>query len=279
MCCDSGGGGSAPAPQESEFSKALADIMRERQVNARKFGPLEDRLVRSVEQFQTPEFEAQQAGKAAGAVQQSFDQAAQQQADQMASMGINPAQGRYQFMNRALQLGRAGASAAAITNAKDAARRLAFDTLAGVSGRGDAKIGQAIGAAQAGGNLYNQSQANQIGWQNAQAQQDAAGLGGIGNLAGTALGWAMFSSRKVKRNVRGADDALSRARKMPAKHWRYVKGVGDGGAAEHTGPMAEDAKRAGISDGKMLNVADVAGTALAAVQQLDRKVRKLEARA
>lgn len=262
MCCESD---SAPKPEETVFSKTLADIMKERQENARKFQPLEDRLIGDVEKFGTAEYEEEQAGKAIASADDAADAAAGASDRNLASMGVNPNSGAYASRNRMLTLGRSLSRVSAGQNARDSTRRLAFDTLAGVSGRGDAKVGQAISAAGSGGQLYNQSQANAI---NARGQDD--GMGGFGQLLG--VGLSMFSSRRLKKNVRPSK-AMEAARDMPVKDWTYK-----GDDEEHTGPMAEDAAKAIGGDGLTLNVGDVAGVALGATQDLDRRLRRLEAR-
>jgi hypothetical protein len=281
MCCDdSGGSEKAPVPEESEFSKTLAQIMRERQDNAKKFAPLEDRLIDQVNQFQTPEYANQQAARAQNDVASQFAQSGQAADNQMASMGINPGDPRFMSMKRSLALGQGAAQASAGTMSRENTRRLAYDTLAATSGRGDAKVGQAISAAGQGGQLYNQAQANQIQYTQGQQQQDNGAMSGLGSLAGLAGTAMMFmSSRKFKRSVRPAtqNDPTDAVRKMPVQRWRYKDGIGDSGAEEHTGPMAEDVQKAtGQGDGTMVNLPDLVGTTLGAVQQMDRRIRRLE---
>lgn len=65
---------------------------------------------------------------------------------------------------------------------------------------------------------------------------------------------------------------------MPVEEWRYKPDapMGDGGAAKHVGPMAQDFQKAtGKGDGTTINVVDAIGTTLGAVQELDAKVDKL----
>jgi hypothetical protein len=309
MCCDSSpsvpatpvaDNSTAPIPVESEFSKTMAQIMRERQSAAKKFEPLEDQLISSVQQFQTPEFSQEQVNASKSDVTRAFAGTRAASAANAASMGLNPADPRSLAMERGTNIAEAGAVAGAGTSARQNARRLAFDSLAGVSGRGDAKVGQAISAAGTGGQLYNQAQGNQIGWnqgrdsfnqnnwqmqqraQQAADQADSGAWGGIGSLIGTGA-MLMMSSRRLKRDIKDVDTgegSLRRVRAMPVKRWRYKDGVGDGGEGEHVGPMAEDAAAAtGQGDGFTLNVGDMVGHTMGAVQELDRKVRRLEKRA
>lgn len=278
MCCSSGSS-SAPEAKETEFSKTMAEIMRETHADSRKYRPLQDQLIRDVEQFRSPEFANEQRGRAASDVAGAFDKARSAQTAQMTSMGLNPGDARYQFLNRGLNMAQAGSTAAAKTRAADAARRLGFDVTASVSGRGDAKVGQAMQAGSVGGNQMLDSQRIQTAWRQSQDNADAQAMGGLGSAAGMALAAMMMGSSKTyKRNIKSVDDdeALARADKLPVKRWRYLDGIGDGGAKEHIGPMAEDAQKVFGGDSKTLNVADVASTALAGVKALDKKVRRLE---
>lgn len=266
MCCDNDT--TVPEPKETEFSRTLAEIMRERQANARKFQPLEDQLIGEVQRFQTPEYMAQQVGRATSTAESEFDRAREQSDANLASLGVNPNSGAFAGRDRALTLGKALGRVGAAEQARDATRSLAFNTLAGVSGRGDAKVGQAIDAASRGGSLYNDSQRNAMQWQ---SQQDD-GMSGLGQALG--LGLSIFSSRRLKKNIKPAEgDAMKAVRAMPARKWKYK-----GDDKEHVGPMAEDAKKAIGGNGVTLNVADVVGTALAATQNLDKRVRRLEMR-
>jgi hypothetical protein len=267
MCCED----TPAAPRESQFEKTLAEIMKERQAAGRKFEPLEDQLIGEVQQFGSQGYMQEQTGKAAATADASADLAGAASDRGMASMGINPNSGAFASRNRQLTLGRSLGRIGAVENARDSTRRLAYDALAGVSGRGDAKVGQAISAAGQGGQLYNQSVQNQMSQQNS---KDSA-MGGIGQLAGTVGTMAMFmSSRKAKHNIKPVEGkAIKAIRKMPAREWSY-KGQSD----RHVGPMAEDAKKAMGGNGVTINVADVAGTALAATQNIDKRLRRLEKR-
>jgi len=272
MCCDDTP--TAPEGKETRFSNALADIMMERQANARKFQPLEDQLINRVQEFQSPEFLAREQGKALADVDASFAKSQAANEQNLASMGVNPNSSAYAGNALKMTLGRSLGRSGALAQTNDIVRRMGYDALAGVSGRGDAKVGQAISAAGQGGQLLNQNQQNQV----TAAGQGGGASEGIGQLAGMAGGLMMFSSKKAKEDIEPADDALEATRDMPAKKWKYRKITGLD-QDQHTGPMAEDYQAAtGHGDGKMIDVGDLAGVTLAAVQQLDRKVRRLEAR-
>jgi hypothetical protein len=93
-----------------------------------------------------------------------------------------------------------------------------------------------------------------------------------GNL--TANGVFYPSSRVLKDDFRVVDgrEALARLTAMPVSEWRYRS---DPAASRHIGPVAEDFHSAfGLgSDGTGLNVGDVAGVTIAAVQGLWMELR------
>jgi hypothetical protein len=184
MCCDSGGDKATPPPGDNKFTDTLADIASKQQSRAEStFYPLEDRLVKNVERFQTPEYAQQKEGEASADVSNAFSQARAAQDANDASMGVNPADGMRSFAQRGLTIAQAGQQAGAVTQARQGAENLAFDTLAGVSGKGDAKIGQAISAANAGGNIYSQNVRNGLSQEN----MDNQGASGMGSMVGTGL--------------------------------------------------------------------------------------------
>lgn len=97
-----------------------------------------------------------------------------------------------------------------------------------------------------------------------------------GNL--TAGGVFYPSSRALKDDFRTVDgrDILSRLAAMPVSEWRYRS---DPAASRHIGPMAEDFHSAfGVGvDGSGLNVGDVAGVTIAAVQGLWTELQEQKA--
>lgn len=193
----------------------------------------------------------------------------------LASTGVNPNSGKYAFVKRGLGAAEGLGEAGAFTSARDRVRQLAYNTLVGMAGKGDAKIGQSISAAQAGGNQYAQLQQNEMNWQNQNND-----MSGIGAAVGTALPYmAMLSSKKAKKNRRQLTEgaATKAIRKMPAQSYQYKRGLGPPG--QHVGPMAEDMKAAtGMGDGMTIAPQDMMGLNMAATQELDRRVRRLEKR-
>src|SRR6266702_2760398 len=149
MCCDSPSP-SAPTPPDNKFTDALADIATSNEARAKSvFWPLEDQAVASVQKFQSQDWKNQQIGKASADVSRGFAVGRANTEANDSSLGLNPADGMHGFVERGLTIGQAGADAAATTGARERADITAYDTLAGMSGRGDAKMGLATGAAQA----------------------------------------------------------------------------------------------------------------------------------
>lgn len=295
-----------PKPNDNIFMSSLNDIASSQAGRAKSvFDPLEDQLAGSVQQFQGTDYADKQAGMAEASVGRTFAQAKEAADANLASMGVNPNSGRYGYVKRGLAESEALGKAAAGTTSRENTRRLAFDTLSGVSARGDAKTAQAIGAAQAGGGLYNagvnqqldsekiglasqdlglksqqiglDSQRLKLGLDQQNANADSSAWGGIGQLAGAALGAFMLSSKKAKTQRKLATGALEATRKMPVQTYRYKRGLGPAGP--RIGPMAEDmAAATGTGNGTHILPQDLMGVTLGAVQQLDKKVSRMEKR-
>jgi hypothetical protein len=287
MCCDSGGGGTsqAPAPVDNKFTDTLADIANKQwDRNVSTFQPLEDKAIAETEKFNSPQYAAEQEAAAGSDVTDSFARARATQQAGESGVGVNPNDGAWGANERAMSLGEGAAGAAAVTGARKGAELQGYNALVGMAGKGDAKVNQAIGAANAGGNQYMQSQSNQMGWNENQQQQRNAGWGGVGSLIGTGLSLFNMSSKKLKEEVKPATGSLRKLRALPVNEWQYKKpgpapiaGVAPMTPGRHLGPMAEDFARAtGNGDGRTINHGDALGLTMAAVKQLDQKVSKLQ---
>ena len=106
---------------------------------------------------------------------------------------------------------------------------------------------------------------------------DAAATVGVRLPAGGA-GWSGVSDRNLKENARPADSAavLERAAALPISTWNLK--TQDAGV-RHMGPMAQDFHAAfGVGeDATHIGYGDADGVALAAIQGLYARLRKLEA--
>jgi hypothetical protein len=98
------------------------------------------------------------------------------------------------------------------------------------------------------------------------------------SLAAGGSSWTVLSDRNRKRDFAAVDgeDVLARIRTLPVTTWRYLNEAGD---PLHIGPMAQDWHAAfGFSDDdKTINMSDLDGVNLAAVQALERRTATLQA--
>jgi hypothetical protein len=256
------------------------------------FRPLEDRLVDTAANWDTPLRRMDRANAAEADVATGMAAARGATARTLAAQGVMPGSGR------------AAGAADTLTLQEGLARAGARNIAARqVEAEGEAKMGAAVNLGRgmainpatslqmasgmvAQGNQgamtgYNQ-QASLLGRQHDQqmqawqADQASSGAlwGGIGQLAGLAF----FSSKEAKTDKRPPSRSmLGAVRKMPVQEWNYKKGMGDD--ARHVGPYAEDFQRAtGKGDGRTIPVVDAVGAVMGAVQELDKKVAGLARR-
>lgn len=124
------------------------------------------------------------------------------------------------------------------------------------------------------GNLHS---SNLNAW-GMQQQADAANKQGMMQAAGT-IGGAliMASSKDYKTDKKKTKGSLDKVNQMPVEEWRYKEGIADGGQKAHVGPYAEDFNKAtGLGDGKGIPMQDAIGLTMGAVQELSKKVDKLD---
>jgi hypothetical protein len=110
------------------------------------------------------------------------------------------------------------------------------------------------------------------------AQMNAMIQGGLG--AGM-LGYAVLSDENEKENRKPADgeDILAIFSKLPVDHYDYKERAQEKyGVPEHrTGPMAQDWAEHFGGDGHSIDLADMAGKMLAAIQALEERTAHLKA--
>lgn len=211
------------ATQDQQNKWALEDRTRYKDV----FQPLQDEFVETAKNYDSPEKQAQAAAEAKADVMSAANQ--QQQVNQrtMASMGLNPASGRFQGQARADNLNTALASAGAQNTARqtvrDKALALKADAInigaglpsqsaaaaslglnAGNSATGNSNqamgswrgnvgiMGQGFQGAMQGyanqGNILNNLYGNQLNAWSAQQQANATSAAGLGSALGTGIG-------------------------------------------------------------------------------------------
>lgn len=259
----------------------------------RTFRPLEDRFIRDARTHDSAGRLRQAAQEARTDVLTSARVSREGEAREMAAMGIDPRAGRYRSIRRASNLATGLAAAGASNMARNRVRA------EGAALRGDAvnmgrglavnplssfaagSSGVASGTAAAQGGLQAQAQILQ-GQDNAKiqaqansAQASGAMFEGLGTLAGFAM---MSSDEKIKTKRGPARSAVKALRKIPVDSWEYKPGEaeGDGGGKRHTGPMAQDWKKAtGTGDGRHIPVVDAVGVGLKAIKEIDAKVEKI----
>lgn len=254
------------------------------------FKPVEDRFVRDSVGYDTPDRRAAEAGRARGAVRTQAAGARDIMARSMASMGVNPASGRYAAGGRdmAMQetLATVGASNVAERAVETEGRsRMAQAVALGQGSAINPATSMGMGTAAVGGGFQTAisgvgQQASLLGakynadMQAYQADREARSqtMGGLGALAGTAL--SIFSDENVKTNKRPARGALRAVERMPVEAWRYKEGVEDGG--QHVGTYAQDFKReTGLGDGRSIPVIDAIGVTMGAVKELSAKIDRM----
>jgi hypothetical protein len=191
------------------------------------FQPIEDKFIKTVDQYDSPEKQAEAAAMARADVQANAAVQQQSQQRQMASMGVNPNSGRFAGITRATDTNTALASAGAMNNARQVVRDkglalkadainmgkgLASSTAAAYgigtnsgnsavanNASGNANFYQnqgvmtqgfsgAIGANNSAGSMLNNLYGNQLSAWGQQQQANATSSAGIGQMIGTGIG-------------------------------------------------------------------------------------------
>ncbi len=211
-------------------------IQEETAANARKdraryetqFQPLEDNLINEFQNYDSPERQQMERGRALADVNQSFDAQRQNALQRLESYGVDPSQTRNAALDLGVRAQQAAAQATAATNAsrnvENTGRALRAEAInigkgmpsqvaasygqsiqAGNSATGNANAttgagasaltsglgfsGQALQGYGQGANIQNSGFQNQMAVANLQQQQSQAAMQGIGSIAGMA---AMF---------------------------------------------------------------------------------------
>ncbi|MBU9386650.1 hypothetical protein KTE71_03920 [Burkholderia multivorans] len=144
------------ATQDEANAWAREDRQRYKDV----FQPLQDEYIATAKNYDSPERQEQMAAEAQADVQQGAKQAADANTRTMASMGINPASGRFQGITRAQDtltaLNSAGAANTARQNVRDRALALRADAI----NLGNGLPSQAASSAGLGLNAGNSATGN-----------------------------------------------------------------------------------------------------------------------
>ncbi len=299
-------------------SQALADDYADYLKNT--FRPVEQKIVADAEAYDTPERREQAAGEAVGDVRSQFGVQRGVTERNLTRSGVDPSSGRMADFQIGLGNAEAASSAHAANQARRTvedqgyARRMdavslgrnlpsnqatsqsialnAGNSAAGNAGlplgqyRADAGMmnqgyGTAVGANQAAGNLALGQYNSQLNAWGQQQQADAAGMAGLGQLAGTLGAAAIFmSDEKVKTDKEPVEGAmiLEGLKEIPVEAWKYKQGVEDGG--RHIGPYAGDVNEQfgeQVAPGGVgLDLVSMNGVLMAGVKELVKKVERLE---
>lgn len=279
------------------------------------FRPMEQRMVKEAQDYNTESKRQQIADQAAADTRASFATAKTDTLNNLKRYGINPNSGRFAAINAQLGITEAAATAGNMTRARNQAetvghamkydavglgrnlatnsataaatslnagnsaganRTAAGQQMGAAYGQSSGMMGAAVSSYGASTNAYGQDFNARMASHNAQAQAAESKNAGIGQLAGMAM---MMSSEDVKENKKDVPEgkALKGLKKLRVEKWDYKPGVADEG--KHIGPYAEEFKEEfGIGDGKTIKYQDAIGVTMKAVQDLSEKVDKLEKR-
>jgi hypothetical protein len=106
---------------------------------------------------------------------------------------------------------------------------------------------------------------------------NSAGSVGV-SLSPGGSSWNVLSDRSRKRDFEPVDgeDVLAKIRNLPVTTWAYID---EAGSVRHMGPMAQDwhAAFGFTADNTTINMSDLDGVNLAAVQALERRTAELRA--
>jgi hypothetical protein len=282
-----------------------------------KFQPLEDEFVEKATNWDTPERQAAAAASAKADVLSNAAGTKAANERSMTAMGANPASGKWAGVSRATDLGTAVSAAGAETNARNTVKAQGMALLGdavnlgkGLPAQAQASVGLGLNAGTGAMNVTNSANgqflaavpmmsqgyqgamsgyANQANilqnqyntqvdaWYKSESlsnQRNASMMSGIGSVLGIFAG---LSSKDAKKDKKKSKGNLKAVKKMPVENWRYKEGFADNGAAEHTGPSAEDFHSAtGRGDGKTIPLMDAIGVTMGAVQELAGQVDRIQ---
>lgn len=120
-------------------------------------------------------------------------------------------------------------------------------------------------------------------WQAAGTVAGAYFGGPAGAAAGGKIGSSIGSDKNIKTGRQRIDSKVSLAavRKIPVDSWKYKNGSSeDDGGKTHIGPMAQDVRQSlgdvTAPNGKRIDLISMSGHQTGAIQELDKRVIKLE---
>lgn len=307
------GGGSAPKPDKNvgkaalESSKLGRDYLswmkerakttdawarQDRGRDLKFFRPMQNDFIRDAKAWDSPYRGKMAAREAVADVAGEGARARQQTVRSLTAMGVNPNANRFVDAMRGgtidLGLAKAGAATMARRRVKSEGMALRGEAInmgrglginplsasnAGTSA-GSSGFQGAIGATGQAGSLHAQDYSQRMQAHNAQQQGTSDLFGALGLGAGI-----FMSDEKSKTKKRKARGVTEQVRKMRVDEWEYRPDApgGDGGGVPHVGTYAQDFQKAtGKGDGTTIPVVDAIGVNLAAVKEIDQRVRRIE---
>lgn len=248
--------------------------------NKATFRPIEQQLAKTAQEYDTEGRRESAAQSAAGEVATEFDRTRQQAAKEMTRYGVDPS--TMQALGTASLLDEAKARAGAANKARSDVEAQGWSRMADV-----ANLGRNIASSQATQQQIGVSAGNSASdsaYKSAKLQQDEdkmliEGVGQIGNYVGNLFASSDKNKKAGTGKMANAAKALKEVERTPVHEgWSYKD---DPAKKKHTGPMAQDVKRVSgdkaAPGGKVIDMVSQQGRMMAAVQELSRRVKKLEA--
>lgn len=268
-------GGSDSPPVDTYAQDRQIALMRQLEADwGHRFKPIEEGLVNEImNRDSVIRRNVYESGKAAKA---SYDATKDMAERNMANYGTQMDKDQQEAMERSDAMAGQGA----VISARNMARDSSISRLEQQQG-GMVSLGR--GVQQLGISGFNQAAAMEAARNNQNqqiyGQHQANGWNTLGGIAGMA-GMMMMSDRDSKTNVKPASTrkALKDIDSIDIKRWDYKPGM-SGGRTEkgHIGGMAQDMPDSMTSDDKkQVDIGDSLMTAIGAVQELSKKVNKLE---
>jgi hypothetical protein len=166
---------------QMEKQSAWADADRQRYEDI--YQPLEDQYAQAAQDYNTPERQELEAGKAEADVAAQFQQARQAAQDRLEQYGVDPSQTRSGALDLGTRVAEAAAQASAGNQARSRTEQLGYEMMSNAINTGKGYAQQVIGETTAAGNSGNQ--ATNTGLANTASGAQTMGTGyswqGMGN--------------------------------------------------------------------------------------------------
>ncbi|WP_422444166.1 hypothetical protein [Endozoicomonas sp. ALB091] len=271
MC--GGGGGSVVKDQsvQREQARMAQELEDDYQL---RFMPIERELLN----YARDQGQIGQAATAAKATAgQVFDAGAGQAERSLAGFGASMTASQQAATARLNNLNRNGAQVMAANSAREATDTRLDNLGSQMMNLGRQAQGQGLSGFNSAAGLENQR--NQAAMQVA-AQNRAGTYSAIGSVAGIGASLMMMSDKNAKQNIKPRSDEqdMADARSFDNYEYDYKPGMSAGRSEKgHVGGMAQSMPES-MSNGKAVDVGDVAMVAMGAIRNIDKRLKKMEQR-